>query len=93
MSAPTLPANSATAADIAPAPSRGPAAAPMAGLPWFIVGGTLLIVAFMQAVRIPEMVQYKSSDAVVGNLTGIVALFGVGAALLAVGFVKRRQQR
>ena len=37
--------------------------------------------------------QYRSSDAVAGNLTGVVALFGVGAALLAVGFAKRRQQR
>jgi hypothetical protein len=63
------------------------------GLPWFIIGATLLVVGMMQGIRIPEMMQYKSSDAVVGNLTGVVALFGIGAALLAVGFVKRRPQR
>ena len=65
----------------------------MGGLPWFIVGATLMVVGFMQGARIPVMTEYKSSDAVIGNLTGVVALLGIGAALLAVGFMRRRQQR
>ena len=80
-------------APMTPAPSAPAGRSSMGGLPWFIVGATLLVVGFMQGARIPEMMQYKSSDAIVGNLTGVVALFGIGAALTAVGFVKRRQQR
>jgi hypothetical protein len=33
----------------------------------------------------------KTTDGLVGNLTGVLAEIGIGAALLAVGFARRSQ--
>jgi hypothetical protein len=60
------------------------------GLPWFIAGGTFLLIALLQLIRLPEWLAAKTPDGVVGNLTGVLALFGVAAGLTAIGYVKRR---
>ena len=60
------------------------------GLPWFIAGGTFLLIALLQLIRLPEWLATKTQDAVVGNLTGVLALFGVAAGVTAIGYVKRR---
>ena len=81
MSAPIAPMSvndSATSGTAGPVAQRS--AKP--GLPWFIAGGTFLLIALLQAT--------KTQDAVVGNLTGVLALFGVAAGLTAIGYVKRR---
>jgi hypothetical protein len=42
---------------------------------------------------VPQWLETKTTDAVVGNLTGVLAESGIGAALLAVGFARRKQNR
>ena len=39
----------------------------------------------------PIVVGGKNTDGVVDNLTGVLAEVGIGAALLAVGFARRKQ--
>ena len=89
MSAPIAPMSvndSATSGTAGPVAQRS--AKP--GLPWFIAGGTFLLIALLQLIRLPEWLATKTQDAVVGNLTGVLALFGVAAGLTAIGYVKRR---
>ena len=89
LSAPIAPMSvndSATSGTAAPVAQRS--AKP--GLPWFIAGGTFLLIALLQLIRLPEWLATKTQDAVVGNLTGVLALFGVAAGLTAIGYVKRR---
>ena len=78
----------------APTPTAAPAAAsPRSGLAWFIAGATLLAIAVCHLMLVPEWLATKTSDGVVGNLTGVLAEVGIGAALLAVGVTRRRQHR
>jgi hypothetical protein len=77
----------AAMAPAAPAPST------RSGLPWLIAGATLLAIAVCHLLLLPEWVVTRTTEGVVGNLTGVVALVGIGAGLLAVGITRRRQQR
>jgi len=61
------------------------------GVPWFIAGVTLWAIAVAHLMLLPEWMETKTTDGVVGNLTGVLAEIGIGAALLAVGFARRRQ--
>ncbi len=72
-----------------------PVAAPRSrtGLPWFIAGVTLWAIAVTHLMLLPQWLETKTTDGVVGNLTGVLAEIGIGAALLAVGFARRRQDR
>ena len=81
-------------APIAPTPTPvAPATAPRSrtGLPWFIAGATLWAIAFTQLMLLPQWLATKTTDGVVGNITGVLAEIGIGAALLAVGFTRRKQ--
>ena len=77
----------------APTAPGAPGAPSRSGLPWFIAGGTLLGIAICHLMLLPEWVATKTSDGVIGNLTGVLAEVGIGAALLAVGVTRRRQHR
>ena len=63
------------------------------GLPWFIAGVTLWAIAVTHLMLLPQWLATKTTDDVVGNLTGVLAEIGIGAALLAVGFARRKQNR
>ena len=86
-------------APMAPAPAPvvpiTPAAAPRSrtGLPWFIAGATLWAIALTHLMLLPQWLETKTTDGVIGNLTGVLAEIGIGAALLAVGFARRKEKR
>lgn len=80
-------------ADRAPFAPTGFAAAPTAaGQPvparrrtgWLVAGCTLLAVAVLQLTRLPEWIAYDERG-LIGNLTGVVALVGIGIALILTG--------
>jgi len=54
-----------------------------------IAGCTLLAVALLQLTRLPEWMAYDERG-LVGNLTGVVALVGIGIALIITGRERRR---
>ena len=56
---------------------------------WLIAGCTLLAVALLQLTRLPEWMAYDERG-LVGNLTGVVALVGIGIALIITGRERRR---
>ena len=86
------------AAPTAPAPAPvapiAPATAPRSrtGLPWFIGGATLWAIALTHLMLLPQWLETKTTDGVIGNLTGVLAEIGIGAALLAVGFAHRKEK-
>lgn len=63
-----------------PAPRRRPG--------WIIAGATLLVVAVLQLLRLPQWLAHDESG-LVGNLTGVVALVGIGIALIVTGRERR----
>jgi hypothetical protein len=88
------PGHAYPAARIAPAPAPvAPSAAPLSGMPWFIAGVTLWAIAVAHLMLLPQWLETKTSDGVIGNLTGVLAEIGIGAALLAVGYARRKQSR
>lgn len=54
-----------------------------------MAGCTLLAVAVLQLIRLPEWITYDQHG-LVGNLTGVVALVGIGTALIITGRQQRR---
>jgi len=56
---------------------------------WLIAGCTLLAVALLQLTRLPEWIAYDERG-MVGNLTGVVALVGIGIALIVTGRQRAR---
>jgi len=56
---------------------------------WLVAGCTLLAVAALQLTRLPEWIAYDQHG-LVGNLTGVVALVGIGIALIITGRERRR---
>lgn len=56
---------------------------------WLVAGCTLLAVAALQLTRLPEWLAYDEHG-LVGNLTGVIALVGIGTALIITGRERRR---
>lgn len=56
---------------------------------WVVAGCTLLAVALLQLTRLPEWIAYDERG-MVGNLTGVVALVGIGIALIVTGRQRAR---
>ena len=81
------------AAPLAPAPVSVATTAPRSrtgGAPWFIVGVTLWTMALAHLLLVPQLLTTKTAGGAVVNLTGVLAEVGIGAALLAVGFARRK---
>ncbi len=81
---------SAPAGFAAEASTMVPPPAPARRRTAFLVAGcTLLAVALLQLTRLPEWIAYDQHG-LVGNLTGVVALVGIGIALILTGRERRR---
>lgn len=72
----------------APSPTAPPAPA-RRRTAFLVAGCTLLAVAVLQLIRLPEWITYDQHG-LVGNLTGVVALVGIGTALIITGRQQRR---
>jgi hypothetical protein len=70
-------------------PAR-PADSTLKGLPWFIMGATVLLVALGHLDKIPEWISFQTPDGVLGSITGMLILLGIAATLITVGINKRR---
>lgn len=97
MTAPTRPVGPFPAEGYPPLPTGDD---PWAGRPrpvpvprrrpgWIIAGVTLLVVAGLQLLRLPQWWAHDGNG-LVGNLTGVVALVGIGIALIVTGREGRR---
>ena len=97
MDAPTRPASPLPAEGYPPLPTVDD---PWAGRPrptptsrrrpgWIVAGAALLVVAVLQLLRSPQWLAHDERG-MVGNLTGVVALVGIGIALIVTGRERRR---
>lgn len=57
---------------------------------WLIAGVALLAIAVLQLLRLPEW-PAMDERGVIGNVTGVIALVGIGTALLITGRERRRR--
>lgn len=73
----------------APSATVPPTPSPRRRTGWLIAGCTLLAVAALQLTRLPEWLAYDEHG-LIGNLTGVVALVGIGIALIVTGWERRR---
>jgi hypothetical protein len=86
---PTAPFPPAAASASPPAGTARPTVPARRRTAWLIAGCTLLAVALLQLTRLPEWMAYDERG-LVGNLTGVVALVGIGIALIITGRERRR---